>query len=161
MENVAKIGSQKLLFGNYAIRRFCRLQGCTNDPTTILQVFGKKDQVEDAFFNMVRAGVESAYAESKEATELTDFDVSSLIDKLSDSKDKGDSVQHAFMGSVIGIPASEVPAWSKDVLKKAEELAAQEAKAEKKADAESPNVPAVPVDSPAGKKSKAAPSVTV
>lgn len=160
MQNTATIDHQKLLFGNYATRLFCRLQQCTNDPTSILMEFGGEKR-GDALFNIIRAGIESAYAEAEQEFTLTDFQISGFVDKANAREDKGDSVVNAFIGSVINKPAGEVPDWIKEVEKEAKAQAAKEqaeAPIGTAQPSESPNAVAAP--SQPVKKSKAAPTVT-
>ena len=104
---------------------FCRLQECTNDPTTVLQQFNGPG-ITDSLTHVVRAGIEASYAEKNEPFLLSEYEISQFVDKLDAADDKGEGVINSFIGSVVGIPTAEVPAWQKDVLKKAEELAAAE-----------------------------------
>lgn len=161
MQTYAAIDQQKLTFGNYATRRFCRLQGCTNDATSILQEFAGPNR-GDALFNIVKAGLEAQYAIDKQPFTLDDADVSDFVDKIEGDPAKQDEVVYAFIGSVINKPATEVPAWIEEVKAEAERLAAEE-----QAKAVQPQATDEPKNAKAGKTSSAtktsspAPTATV
>ncbi|GAB3937418.1 hypothetical protein [Larkinella terrae] len=111
----------RLLFSTYAVRRFTKLMNCAPTVSGIFPLFDGETML-DAMVAMLQAGLETSSAERKQAFTMTEYEVCSLLDGL--TEEEGQQITYAFMGSVLGRPASEMPDFLLEIRKKTAELTA-------------------------------------